>query len=178
MVKYLEKYKSKKQSWLEMALFFASIIIIFGILIFSSQDKTEGTDGNLFIYLIGALILLWYWNKRRAKPTPKTHEEIINFIADDVYRHKGLYLKTDNNNVKVQRAGVGETYVEFLGEHLTFLYLDGVGIVEKYPGESIKSIQKYKQDDIIQMKLAEIGLAKKRHVDNLEVHELTDEEQA
>jgi len=28
------------------------------------------------------------------------------------------------------------------------------------------------------MKLAEIGLAKKRHVDNLEVHELTDEEQA
>ena len=179
------RFKPKKQKWLEYAVFFAVVIMIVGYAVFSNINNTEEpatteepSKPNYLIYIIPAGIIAYLiLNSKTALPPPKTVEEIIKTVADTVYNDRGIYLNTTNSNVRVQRGAPDETYVEFLTESFTYLYLENVGIIEKYPGESIKAIKKAKAEDKIQMKLAEIGIARKKHMEKLEELGLTTEEQ-
>lgn len=183
------KFISKKEKWLKLALVLAVVIIIFGALIFTEFNKKEEPEtieiidseksNNLwyikYIIIGNVIILCFLFKGGKAQPTLKPDEEIIKFVADEIYMNKGIYLDTNNSNVRVQRGAPEETYVEFLKEHIIYLCLEGVGIIERYPGESIKSVKEGKQDDKIQVKLAEIGIARKKHLETLEEYGLTEE---
>ena len=157
-----------------------------GFLVFSNDDEVTSVEddskdnSNLWklacLGLVAVLLYPIFVNGKRSSPV-KTDEEIIKFVADEIYTDKGIYLNTSLNNVRVQKGGVDETYVQFLDTFLTCLYLEGIGIIERYPGESIKQIKKGKQGDIIEMKLADIGLARKKHMEKLDAYGLTEEEQ-
>lgn len=180
---YLEKFKSRRQKWLEYSLIFAIIIIVIGALALSSDDKEldvendeEDGDYSLLLFLFSPFILYLVIKSRNKNNELLTDGEIINFVADSIYKEKGVYLNTSLDNVRVQRGAPDETYVQFIDMSVTYLYTGGIGITERYPGESIKSIKKGKQEDKITMKLAEIGIARKKHLENLESYGLTEEE--
>lgn len=182
-------FKSKRHKSLEVALFFAIIIIIFGFLIFSEMNKNDSventeqndTDYGWVKWIALLLIIGFIFTKTRQKPTPTTDEEIIKYVADEIYSSKGIYLSTKILNVRVQRGAPEETYVEFLKESFTCLYLNGVGIVERYPGESIKNVKEAKQEDKIQSKLADIGIDIRKdnlkHKNMLEIMGRTEDEE-
>ena len=184
------KFVTKREKSLKIALVLAIILMVIGYLVFSNDDESisveddSGAETNNYkwgFFALGAIILyLIFGNGNKSLPV-KTDEEIINFVADEIFEDKGIYLNTSLNNVRVQKGGVDETYVEFLDKHLAFLYLENVGITERYPGESIKQIKKAKHGDIIEMEMAKGRVAKKKFVDlhnaRLEAYDLTEEEQ-
>lgn len=190
---YVEKFKSKKQKWLEIALIFAVLILIVGGLIFHGLnqpvDNTQNINGTQTAtaeeenkywyvkYIIGIIILYYLFKSRKPLLPMKTDDEIINFVADEIYNTKGEYLNTQLNNVKVEKGAPNETYVEFTKEHMTYLYFEGVGIIERYMGETIRMVKETKQQDSIQIKLADIGIANKKHMEKLEAYGLTEEVQ-
>lgn len=189
---YIEKYKSKKQKWLEISLALVVLILLIGGLIVnnintnvstdnSTQTQQQGVDEEskypYVKYIIGIVVLYWLFGKKNVISNVKTDEEIIDFVADEIYKTKGIYLNTKFGNVKTQNGAPNETYVEFINEHMTYLYLDKVGIIERYTGETIRDVKNSKQEDKIQMKLAEIGIANKKHIDKLEEYGLTEEVQ-
>ena len=190
---YPEIFKSKRQKWLEITVGLAVVVIIIMVLVFSgSSDDTIATpaptittadekDNSSLNYVIAVIVGcgLGYFllRKRDNSGMPMLPDgEIIEFIADEIYQEQGVYLDTRVYNVRVQRGIPGETYVEFLKESQMYLHFNGVGIIERYPGESIKIVKGAKADDKIQMDLAKIGIAKKRHIDTMEKLGLTEEE--
>lgn len=187
-MEYIEKFKSKKQRWLEYSLVLALIIMILGSLMISGlnnkdSDSIQRIDGNQsgdygFVkYIVVLIIIILIYNRGKSKSTPMQDNEIIEFVADEIHSSKSVFLNTKHDNVRVQCGAPGESYVEFIEECITFLHKDGIGIVERYPGETIKDIKLQKQQDEIQMSLAKIGIAKKKHMDTLEQYGLTEEEQ-
>ena len=186
-MEYFEKFKSKKQRWLEYSLILALVIIILGSLVlFGSNNNDVGVDAkpdtadnqnDLLKYIVVLIIIILIVNRGKPKPSAMNHNEIVEFVADEIHDSKSVFLNTKYENVRVQRGAPGESYVEFVEECITFLHLDGVGIVESFPGETIKNIKLQKQQDEIEMSLAKIGIAKKKHMDSMEQYGLTDEEQ-
>ena len=185
---YPQIFKSKRQKWLEITVGLAVIVIIIMVLVFSgSSDDTiatpsadDDTKDNTLNYVIAAIVGcgLGYFllRKRDNNNIPILPDgEIIEFIADTIYRDHGIYLDTRIYNVRVQRGIPGEAYVEFLKEALMFLHYSNIGIIERYPGESIKVVTQAKELNKIQSSLAENGIADSRHFTNLKGLELTDE---
>lgn len=175
------RFKPKRQKGLEIALILSVVIMIMGVMVFSSSNdddvtESDSTDQGWIKWIIIAAVILFIIYKKKPDSTLQTDEQIIKHVADEIYNSKGIYLSTKNSNVRVQRGAPEETYVEFLDECITYLYLEGIGIIERYPGESIKIVKKGKQEDQIQMKLAEIGIARKKHMETLENYGLVEEE--
>ena len=145
-----------------------------------TMTEPKEKDYSWVKWVVGGIIILYFATKNKPINMPKNDEEIIKFVANELYREKGLYFNKKIDNVRTQRGAPGETYVEFLKEHITYLYLDDVGIVERYPGESIKNVKEGKQGDEIEMELAKSGVAKKKILDihnaRLEAYNLTEEE--
>ena len=188
------KLKSTNQKWLEIGLLLAILILVIGFLIFTGfDDKKEATkvvgEGGaeekksfwkflaaVVPYIVIIVLAYFLYNNNKANFTQRTYNEVIELLAKEVFSTKDIYLNTKFTNVKVERGNPNETYCEFLNEHITYLYAEGVGVVEIFPGQSIRNIKKGKQEDKIQMKLAEIGIAKKKHIEMLDSYNLTEEE--
>ena len=162
------------------------MIIILGSLMLSGMNNKDTIDAKpstaenqygFVKYIVVFIIILLVFNRGKPTATSMKHDEIIEFVADEMHNSKSIYLNTNYENVRVQRGAPGESYVEFVDECITFLHVDGVGIVESFPGETIKNIKLQKQQDEIEMSLAKIGIAKKKHMDTMEQYGLTEEEQ-
>jgi hypothetical protein len=110
------------------------------------------------------LYILMNWKKEKKPPT---QFEIIKHVADEEYKNTGMKFDTSPKNVKVQRGGVDETYVEFIMEGFTFLYINNQGVVESYPNATIQQIKEQKQNDEISMSLAKAGITTKTQLDKL-----------
>ena len=184
---------SKKEKWLGIALLLAITIIVMVLLISSGfkdgtvapeDDATLNTEkdfdlsGFINCVLTSVIIIMIFLYFTRKKDIIGTipDEKIINFIANEVHTNQGVYLNAHVDNVRSQRGGAGETYVEFLKEAQTYLYLDGVGIIERYPGESIKIVKRAKAEDENAKERAKIGFAQLKHIETLERLGKIDEE--
>ena len=184
------KFVTKREKSLKLALLFAIILMVIGFLVLSNDDEVTSVEDDSkpvtnwwkwICFGLVSIVLYLIFGRNKNLLSIKTDEEIIKFVADEIYKDKGIYLNTSLSNVRVQKGGVDETYVQFLDRFLTCLYLEGVGIIERYPGESIKQVKKAKQGDIIEMELARGHVAKKKFIDihnaRLEAYDLTEEEQ-
>lgn len=188
------KFRSKKEKWLGIALLLAITIIFMTLMIYSgvkddnitpegeevlNTENKSNLSGFFNYILIGVIILMiiLYFTRKKDIIGTIPDEEIINFIANEVHTNQGVYLNDHIENVRVQRGAPGETYVEFLKEAQTYLHYDGVGIIERYPGESIKTVKRAKADDEIAKDLAKLGIARKKHKETLERLGLIDEEE-
>ena len=192
MVDY-SKFKSKKEKWLGIALLLAVTIIIMVLMISSGvKDDTITPEGDMTLdteskfnssgalnYAFTGIIILmiiWYFTRKKDIIGTIPDEEIINFIANEIYNTRGVYMNAHIDNVRVQRGAPGETYVEFLKEAQTYVYFDGVGIIERYPGESIKIVKRAKAEDENAKERAKIGFAQLKHIETLERLGKIDEE--
>lgn len=187
------RLKSKRQKWLEFALFMAIIIMILGALIFiglnsKKEPETlevdripeESSNAWYVTWIIVGLLVIIVWlvfRKVKSEAILETDYEIIELVANEFKRNEGVILRTSSDNVTVQKGGVDETYVEFADIGLTIMYKEGIGCVERYPGGTIKSVKKGKRDDVIEMETARDLLALKKHRNRLELFDLTEEEQ-
>lgn len=85
---------------------------------------------------------------------------IVKTIADEEFQW-GKILNTSTDNVVVEIGGPDEFLVYFRNENITYTFKIGTGIVESIPGKTIDIIKELKQSNIIELKLAEIGIARK-----------------
>lgn len=181
------KLKSKRQKYLEIALVLALLIIVIIAAVLYTTPKTETEteveevekeplwkNGWLQLFVLGAILLYLYTRKKEVKHLQNF--EIIKLIADTIYQEKGLYLDTSLENVTVKKGGADEVYVEFDSNKRTFLFEQGVGITEIHNGKTITDVIDEKSKDVIQMKLAEQGIARKKIMEDMERLGLTGEE--
>lgn len=162
--------KSKENKASKIALTLAIVIIFIMLLIFFSGGSNEGNGAmsgvtKLILPAICIAILYLMIVKKR---NPLTQYDIIKNVADSHHKQTGKILNTTPSNTRVSRGGIGETYIEFIDQIYTFLFLDGVGIVESYPGLKIDDIKRAKQDDKITMQMARAGIAKHAQMDKLD----------
>lgn len=186
------KFVTKREKSLKIALMLAIMLMVIGFLIFSNDDNTSVETGIVDnskpafdtykwgFFGLAAILMYIVFGRNKNSITAKTDEEIIKFVADKVYIKRGIPLNTSLDNVTVQKGGVDETYVEFWDKKLTFMYLEGTGIVERYPGKLIQNIKKGKHSDVIEMEMAKGKVATKKladlHNTRLEAYDLTGEE--
>lgn len=199
MIDY-SKLKTKKQKWLEVALFFAVVLVFIAFLAYfglqGNSDTITPIDGNVtyiaengdsvnrwwfipHLFVLGLIaIIIWLFSTRGNKPIPSMIDtDIIKIVADQIHNEEeNLLLSTRLINVKTQRSEPDEWYIEFINEAITFVFRQGTGVVERHIGMSIDNINEKKANDKIRMKLAEIGIARKRHLDIMEREGLTNEE--
>ena len=104
----------------------------------------------VLIICTGAL----YWYFTRTEPPP-TYYEIVKEVADKFYDdNHGEILATIPENIRVRKGTLGEHYIEFIKEIYTVVYVEGIGVQEVYPGQTIIEVKKLKDKDEIAMLIA------------------------
>ena len=158
--------KSKTNKATKVALALAVMLIFMMVLVLLAQ--TGGGDGgwlNWILVILIAVFSIWFFIKRKKRDAPKTQYEIIKYIADREFKES---VKTLNVlEVNVERGGARETYVHFMENRITYLYLDGVGVVETHVGKNIGDVKREKQKDEIAMAVAKTGIASQSNREKL-----------
>lgn len=170
MIKDTVFLKSKENKAFKIALTFAIVIIFIMLLIFFSggSDEENGVINGVKKLILPAIGIGILYLMIVRKSNPLTQYDIIKNVADSHYEQTGKILNTYPTNTRVSRGGIGETYIEFIDQIYTFLFLDGVGIVESYPGLTIEDIKRVKQDDKITMQMARAGIVRHAQMDKLD----------
>ena len=159
--------KSKVNKATTVALGLALILIFMMILILFAQSG-EGGDRGIVTKVLGVLIIvsaILFFAKLNKRNAPKTQSDIIQIVADAAYKHSAKSLNV--LSVNVERGGNGETYVHFIRDYITYLYLEGVGVIETHVGIDIGSVKRERQRDEIAMTVAKDGIASQRNRDKL-----------
>ena len=162
--------KSKVNKATTVALGLALILIFMMILILFAQsgEGGEGGDRGIVTKVLGVLIIvsaILFFAKLNKRNAPKTQSDIIQIVADAAYKHSAKSLNV--LSVNVERGGNGETYVHFIRDYITYLYLEGVGVIETHVGIDIGSVKRERQRDEIAMTVAKDGIASQRNRDKL-----------
>lgn len=118
---------------------------------------------KLGVIIIAAGVLYWYFTRTESPPT---YYEIVKEVADKYYVDNGRYLSTIPENIRVRKGTIGEHYIEFINEIFTVVYVEGIGVQEVYPGQTIIEVKNLKDKDEIAMAIAKspinIGTIKDR----------------
>ena len=161
--------KSKTNKAMKVALGLALILIFMMILILFAQGGDDGESNKGTINkILGILIIIssiWFFAGRKKRNSQKTQYDIIEFVADNEYKRSARTLNV--RSVNVERGGADETYVYFLKNHITFLYIEGVGVVETHQGKDIGTVKREKQRDEIAMTVAKDGISNQRNRNKL-----------
>ena len=161
--------KSKTNKATKVALWLALILIFMMILILFAQsgDDVEGKKSGVNT-ILGILIIIssiWFFARRNKRNSQKTQYDIIELVADNEHKRSARTLNV--LSVNVERGGAGETYVHFLENHVVYLYLEGVGVVETHRGKDIGIVKREKQMDEIAMAVAKDGIASQKNINKL-----------
>lgn len=156
------------------------IVIIVILIMFANLDNAqnepvtsaEGVENEGGIdwkrWLAGALLvgvaIGWYLTRSEDKLTQYT---VIKQAADDYYNYNKTYLSTLPTNVRVSRGGIGEYYVEFIKEIYTVLFVEGSGIQESYPGQTMIEVKRLRANDELSMTRAKAGITTKTQIDSM-----------
>ena len=182
----IKTLKTKKQKWLEITVVLA--IVIFGIMFLIIMSFSNVVDPSVesnkqftlwdfvkYLAVAGIGILIGRFLNRKSEEKILPAEDIINHVANEEHRNRGIYLSTKSGNVTTERGLDNETYVEFYNEAITFLFEDGIGIRERHPGRLIKDIKGAKQKDMIEMKRAETEIRIEKDRKMMNVYDRVDE---
>jgi len=151
--------KSKSNLATKVALGIALFVIAGIILVYTGSDTSNFKSRVTLLTIITLLVLFMY--KKMQKTTD--HYSIVTDVADAHYKHTHTPLDTRPTNVRTSPGGVGETYVEFLNEVITFLHRDGIGTVSVEPGRTIETIKADQQENKIALEMAKIGMSQERN---------------
>ena len=161
--------KSKTNKATQIALWLALILIFMMILIFFAQSGGDGEGGrinlNTILFILIIVSFVWFFVSRKKRNTPKTQYDIIKLVADNEHEQSARTLNV--LSVNVERGGAGETYVHFEKDYVTYLYLEGVGVVETHFGKNIGIVKREKQMDEIAMHVAKAGIASQTNLNKL-----------
>ena len=151
----------------KIALIIGGVIIIIVIFIFmgnsSTEEETTDIDGvekeswftsdmkkKLLVAGIAIGVLYWYFTRTED---PMTIFEIITEVANAHHDKKGMILSTMPNDIRVGRGIANEHFIEFIPNIYSVVYVEGVGVVESYPGMTLFDLKKTKSRDEIDMRL-------------------------
>ena len=152
--------KSKTNKAMKIALWLALVFIFMMILILFAGIGSDGvTNWSVINMIIGILIIvssIWFFAGRKKRNAQKTQYDIIELVADNEHKQSARTLNVLSANV--ERGGAGETYVHFMKDRITYLYLEGVGVVETHIGKDIGIVKREKQRDEIAMAIAKSGI--------------------
>ena len=161
--------KSKTNKATKVALWLALILIFMMVLILFSQSgvngEGEGINLNKILLVLIIVSSVWFFASRKKRNTKKTQYDIIELVADNEYKRSARTLNV--LSVNVERGGAGETYVNFSENRVTYLYLEGVGVVETHLGKDIGIVKREKQMDEIAMAVAKDGIASQKNINKL-----------
>ena len=150
--------KSKTNKATKVALWLALILIFMMILIFfASSGEGDGVNLNKILGVLIMVASILFFVMRKKRNAPKGQYDIIKIVADGEYKQSGKTLNVLSANV--ERGGAGETYVCFTKDRVTYLYLEGVGVIETHFGKNIGIVKREKQTDEIAMAVAKNGIA-------------------
>lgn len=148
----LESKDSKAKKYVIILLSFIIVILILHML---------SSGSGWFAWIMGFGLLggaAYYIISSNKKNKSLNLNEVVDHIADQEYGKTGRYLDTDLFNVTASRSTLGEMYVQFHKENITYLYQSGTGIIERYLGKSIERIMEARNNDNIAYMIAEKGI--------------------
>ncbi|MCK5614929.1 hypothetical protein KAR91_74390 [Candidatus Pacearchaeota archaeon] len=156
--------KSKTDRATKIVLWLALVLIFMMLLIILAQGGAGGVSNRMLLAVI-VVVIVGFFVKRKKRNAPKSQADIIKFVADHVYKHFASELNV--LSVNVERGAAGETYVHFIEDRITYLYLENVGVIETHVGKDIGIVKRENQTDEIAMAVAKDGLASQRNRERL-----------